>query len=547
MKKIMLLVFILVPLSTALVIIFTRPVVSYSAETELLMEVDLPVHNIDSGENFSTIQEAINDNETLDGHTILVDAGTYYENVVVNKTVSLIGESRGTTIIDANGTGNVIDVRADGVVIEGFTIQNSGYDMNSIQVHGFQYRNATIRNNTIINNDGGISIFDSNEHNISGNDITNNYYGIILQYSYGNTLRDNHMSGNQRNFFVWGDFPFYYYHDIDSSNTVDGKPMYYWVNQQNRTVPVDAGYVALIDSVNITVQNLTLKNNSQGILLVETKNSIINSNNITNNRWGIHLLFSFNNTISGNNIMNRGTGILLDSSVNNTIFGNNLKNNYFGIDLSYHFMPSTTNNTIYHNNFVNNTQHVWISTRPVYANFWDNGVEGNYWSNYTGVDSDHDGIGDTSHVIDASNEDNRPLMGVFHSFNTSLGYNVNVISNSTIEDFTFLESNSTIRMYVSNSSATQSFGFCRVCIPKGLMSPLYTVIIDDGLTEVLYFNGTVHDNGTHMWIYFAYEHSTHKVDIIPEFPTWTPMLFILIVFTVAIAIYKRRLPKTPIN
>ncbi len=73
------------------------------------------------------------------------------------------------------------------------------------------------------------------------------------------------------------------------------------------------------------------------------------------------------------------------------------------------------------------------------------------------------------------------------------------------------------------------------------MSPPYTVIIDDGLTEVLYFNGTVYDNGTHRWIYFAYEHSTHKVDIIPEFPTWTSMLLILIVLTVAIAIYKRRL------
>jgi len=380
----------------------------------------LPVHNINTGLGYDTIQEAINAPETLERHIIFVETGTYYENVVVNKTVLLLGESVGTTIIDASGTGNVIDVRANGVVIEGFTLQNSGYDASGIHIGDIIMDNVTIRNNILINNDCGIDVMDSWYNTISGNNITNNYYGILLQYSSENTLRNNRMSGNQRNFWVFGDIPNYFYHDIDSSNTVDGKPMYYWFNQQNQTVPADAGYVALVYSANITAQNLTLNNNSQGVLLVQTSNSIIKGNNITNNRWGVSLLFSSNNTVSENNIIDSGSGIVISDSSNNTICGNDVRNNYFGIDLSNLYVPFS-NNTIYHNNFMNNTEQVFISGHPSYANFWDGGYPsgGNYWSDYSAPDlyrgpyqniTGSDGIGDTPLAIDADNVDNYPLM-----------------------------------------------------------------------------------------------------------------------------------------
>jgi len=69
----------------------------------------------------------------------------------------------------------------------------------------------------------------------------------------------------------------------------------------------------------------------------------------------------------------------------------------------------------------------------------------------------------------------------------------------------------------------ETYGFSRICIPHALIEPEIAVIIDDGLTEVLYPNCTLRDDGFHRWIYFAYQHSTHEILIIPEF--W-PMIFL---------------------
>ena len=59
-----------------------------------------PVHNLNTSLNYTTIQDAINAPETLDGHTIFVEEGKYYEHVIVNKSLSLVGENIRTTIID---------------------------------------------------------------------------------------------------------------------------------------------------------------------------------------------------------------------------------------------------------------------------------------------------------------------------------------------------------------------------------------------------------------------------------------------------------------
>ena len=147
--------------------------------------------------------------------------------------------------------------------------------------------------------------------------------------------------------------------------------------------------------------------------------------------------------------------------------------------------------------------------------------------------------------MNANNTDNFPLMGPFNSFSTSTGKHVNIISNSVVEGFEYTL-DSTIRFDVSNSTSNQSVGFCRVTIPKDLLAPPFTVIVDDGLVEVLFFNGSIEDNGTHRWIYFNYEHSTHEIDIIPESPLLA-MLPLLMLATSLITLASKKFNKHPLK
>lgn len=491
--------------------------------------------------DYPTIQEAINAADS--GDTIYVTAGMYPENIVVDKSVLIVGEDSSVTVVDGMGHGHVIHVEADDVSITGLTITNSSkWPYIGLFVEG---KNCNI-----------------NENNIVGN-----YYGIYLSNASNNRLRGNIMAGNTHNFAVWAQSRSGFMNDIDTSNKVNGKPVYYWIDERDTAVSTDAGYVALINCTNITVKNLSLTNNKEGVLLAFTERAEISENNITDNQDGIWVYRSFNNTIWGNSatanlrfgiglwnsssnsisrnniVDNGGKGIMLEDCADyNHIAGNTVSLNDYALWLS-----GSGNNKIFHNNFINNTYPVGLFES--FNNTWDNGYPfgGNYWSDYTGIDSDHDAIGDFPYMVtpptsppELNEFDNYPLMGIFSDFDVSLDHRVNIISNSTLEDLRNFESNSTIRLYVSNMTRTQAFGFCRVCVPKSLMPPPYTVIIDDGLTEVLHFNGTIYDNSSHRWIYFAYEHSTHRVDIIPEFPSFIILPLFMLTTLLAVIAYRRK-------
>ena len=426
-----------------------------------------------------------------------------------------------------------------------------GNDITANKGYGIWLRqswnNSIVGNNITANKGGGILLFDSSKINsIIGNDITaNKGYGIELSDSSNNMLRGNSMANNTYNFGVLGFLNFSdYVNDVDVSNTVDGKPVYYWINRQDAAVPPDAGYVALVNCTRITVQNLNLANNIQGVLLARTTNSTITKNNMTNNGDGILFEWSSKyNRIVGNNIKNSGNGISLSSSSNNSIIRNNITaNNHYGI-----LFLDSSNNTIYHNNFVNNTNQADAYNS---VNVWDDGYPfgGNYWSNYNGIDSNRDGIGDTPYVInhsaDGNNTDNYPLMGMLYSYDVSYvqpGLTVTMVSNSTVSDFAvavWIE-HPEIRLIIFKIRGETGLGFCRLCIPKDLMPPPYVVIIDGGQTPVMYYNGTLFDNGTHRWIYFTYPHSEHEVTILPEFPK-AALLPLFIVLTVLAAIFRKR-------
>jgi parallel beta-helix repeat protein len=164
--------------------------------------------------------------------------------------------------------------------------------------------------------------------------------------------------------------------------------------------------------------------NGNGIDLAGTNNVTVKNANIEDFSVGIFAPSSSYDNIVGNSIQqNSAFGIWFDGSSNNNIVGNTIQQNAaYGIWLS-----SSSNNNIYHNNFANNAQQAY-STYDSY-NVWNDSypLGGNYWNDYTGTDSNKDGIGDTAYIIDSNNVDNYPLMHPWKLGDTNYDGNVNVL------------------------------------------------------------------------------------------------------------------------
>ena len=281
-------------------------------------------------------------------------------------------------------TGNIYDsivVERDNIVVDGagYTVQGTGITL-------LERSNVTIKNMEIKAFDYGIWLNASSSNSIHGNNITaNKHDGIcLLWYSSNNSISGNNITNNGYGIGVL------WYSDY---NSISGN------NITNNGYGIGVSWHS--NSNSISGNNIT--NNEDGIVLASSIGNSISGNNITNNEHGIVLGISIGNSISGNNITNNGYGIYLGGSYN-TIHGNDIIDNNHGV-----YTTTAFNNKFYHNNFINNTNQTFqFSTET--TNTWDVGGEGNYWSDYKGVDYTGDGIGDTPYVINENNRDNHPLM-----------------------------------------------------------------------------------------------------------------------------------------
>ncbi|CAD6492575.1 MAG: Periplasmic copper-binding protein (NosD) [Candidatus Argoarchaeum ethanivorans] len=159
--------------------------------------------------------------------------------------------------------------------------------------------------------------------------------------------------------------------------------------------------IYLYSSSNNNITNNNASSNNFGIYLSYSSNNMLTNNIASNNRYGVYLFYSSNNMLTNNIASNNRYGICLSSSSNNTLTNNTASNNNNGIFLWY-----SSNNTLYHNNLINNTNNNAYDTS---TNQWNTSTVGNYYSDYTGSDSD--GIGDTSYQIPGgSSIDHFPLM-----------------------------------------------------------------------------------------------------------------------------------------
>ena len=345
----------------------------------------------------TSIQEAINN--AKDGDTILVHSGVYYENVVVDKLVTLMGI--GQPVVDAGEKGDAIRLTADGITLAGFNATTYGWGTTVIKVTS---NNNSLLNNTCFNrgfdenlwdysidltnssnnslsnnNCTCISLQNSNNNHISNNTCSNNRRGgIRIRYSNNNKLIGNALV--ESGLFIWGDSVSNYTQEIDTSNTVNGKPVYYRKDASGGRIADDAGQVILVNCTNVTVENQNINNASVGINIAFSHCITIRNNTCSYNRaGGISLMNSSNcsisdNICSNNNYVYGGEGIYLRYSSNNSISRNICSNNGAGISL----WPSDTN-TISNNTCSNNHRlYIWLMDG---AYWYGSGIEGSGLNN----------------------------------------------------------------------------------------------------------------------------------------------------------------------
>ncbi|MCJ2556757.1 MAG: right-handed parallel beta-helix repeat-containing protein [Candidatus Thermoplasmatota archaeon] len=340
--------------------------------------------------NHTTIQAAID--AANPGDTVYVFNGTYFENVVVNKTMSLIGESRDATIIDGGGTTRTAHLLASWVNISGFTFTGGGGFLDAGVELDYAH-NCNVSGNNVSGNGFGIALHRSDNNTFADNMLHSNFVNIALYVIYSTNATIIHNTMSENGIYLDGEsLEHWNSHTIDTTNTVDGDPVYYWKDVVGGTVPSDAAQVILANCSDWLVEGL----------------------NVDNTSVAIQLGFSSNNTIANNTAVRNQVGVVISDSRKNVVTGNNVSDNYYGIHL-----PFSDNNTVFHNIFINNTRHV-ITSGP---NRWDNGYPsgGNYWGDYVGTDDKlgpdqdipgSDGIGDTPYQFPMDEgTDLYPLMG----------------------------------------------------------------------------------------------------------------------------------------
>jgi parallel beta-helix repeat protein len=420
---------------------------------------------------------------------------------------------RSSIIIDGNG----YVLRGDGTG-NGFSLYTpSNVTIRNVQIKNFGYgiymdnpSSITISGNIMTDNGYGINFYRCSNNNIQGNTIMNGDVGISLSYSSNyNTIRENNLTDNQlAGIELWTGS-----HD----NTVER-------NSISGTNSTNAPGIILSNASNNDISKNNARNNYNGMIISSySTNNTVCENNVTDNEYyGVYVYRASGNRILKNNIArNKVYGIDLRLTSNCTICGNNIASNTEGVGIWF----SSNNNTIHHNNFVGNTMHVSFHALNCYE-IWDDGIEGNYWSDYMGADSKRVGIGDAPYFINANNADHYPLMGIFYDFDVVVEhgqvYDVQAISNSSVQDLAVFWWSSSSNYYLQLGQKYINFsivgeegttGFCRMVIPRNVLNGSYVVLVDWQEVQV---NELTVSNRTHAYLYFTYTHSKHEVLIMPE-------------------------------
>jgi parallel beta-helix repeat protein len=404
-------------------------------------------------DDYESIQQAID--KAFDGSAILVKKGYYSEAVTINKELFLVGEDNQTTIIDANSSAPDLRILHDNVNVTGFHLVNTpipalgnwmfsweyvpAKQLQDIQINGAA--NCNIYGNVISNSSIGVEIVNSTNNKIIGNIFSNDGYAvglsgennliannlmvggtgfkvasshnnllnntitedslaIWLESGSNNTLKGNRLNGNFINFHIEA---FALDNNADTSNTIEGKPIYYWIGESNATVPSDAGLVVVVNSTGITVKDCVLPLSGDGILLANTNYSTVQNNRLTTLNQSlldqyhtpgvpldILLLGSSNNQITGNqatiwlnssstNSLTKNTGVirLFEAHDNNIVENTLTRIGFVGGDWSGIVLSHSSNNQITTNTITGNSAGIGVDEEATSNRIIENYISGN--------------------------------------------------------------------------------------------------------------------------------------------------------------------------
>lgn len=313
------------------------------------------VENLNTGECFSSIQDAIDDADTLNGHTIKIAAVTIYEHVVVNKSLTLEGYHMYSTYVYGTGTcsTDVMQITANNVTVRNLCVSGCGGSGSGIY--------------------NGIKI-EGNNCKIESVMAVESYRNIFVAGATNTIIRGCWVST------TWDTDE-----EITLMNATDSKIYKNRIFRAN--TPVNQGF---------------------GVLLIGTgtTGNYIYSNEIYNHEYGVYMWAVEENEISTNKIEDNDYGIYMDSASQNDIIANDIKDNSEGL---YLFNASNSNN-IHRNDFVNNSIHQayidnTLPSFPCVYNNWYHGptIVGNYWDDHVCQDPNNDGICNNYYSIPRSN------------------------------------------------------------------------------------------------------------------------------------------------
>jgi len=323
---------------------------------------------------------------------IFIDGGVYiyhhsYNILIINNIIS-DNVAEGMRVVFANDS-KIINNTAinNGCVLHIALSQNITISMNRLEgnedgIWAYNLKLINIFNNTISSNrHTGLEIENANSVNIRNNYISENNVGITLGGIYSDPqpaenciISENFISdcsqggirisdffnvtisGNEMQncgILIRGNSPVYHSssHTIDITNLVNGKPVYYYVNQTNLEINdlSNVGQIILVNCNQSLLSNLKIYSSSAGISLLYCNNNEISGCILNKNMIGLFLANSHNNTISGIELNSNTLGMRLEGSDFNIIINSEANSNDFGLMLDESNNNQISSNSIHHN------------------------------------------------------------------------------------------------------------------------------------------------------------------------------------------------------